>query len=74
MTAWIDQLEEAVERASARLRELEKRNRELETRLAALARQAEEKGAEADGWEEEKEEIRRRVARLAEGLESLLEE
>jgi predicted RNase H-like nuclease (RuvC/YqgF family) len=73
---WLDVLEEKVREASERLGELKEENRaltrkveELETQLAAA-----QEGEAAEGWEAEREEIRRRVEKLTLGLEALIAE
>jgi predicted nucleic acid-binding Zn-ribbon protein len=76
---WLDVLEEKVREATERLGELREENRalsqkveELETRLAAKPEGVEDAAARA--WEEEREEIRRRVEKLTAGLEALVGE
>ena len=74
--AWLRDLEERVQQASERLRQLaaengklKKRVKELEKRLAA-APGDQEKAA----WSGERDEIRQRVEKLVEHLDGLLEE
>ncbi len=85
---WLRDLEEKVLEAAARLRELESENAELKTeiqnlhsRLAAGELTAAPSSATTPGffreparaaWEQEKEDVRQRVARLVEHLEALL--
>ncbi len=73
---WLDVLELKVREASERLSELKEENRaliqkveELESQLAVV--QSDES---AQGWEAEREEIRRRVEKLTLGLEALIGE
>lgn len=75
---WLDALEEKVRAAGEKMQELRAENAQLTDRVAELeARLAEaEAGASeaADsGWAEEREEIRRRVEQLTQGLEELME-
>lgn len=67
--SWLDALEEKVQAATERIRELTKENRELRSRLE----DQEDPSASSD-WQAEKLAIRERVEKLASGLESLLEE
>ena len=73
--AWLRDLEERVQEAGTRLRALKEenatllqRNTELEEQLTAAKAQSEE----AEGWGEERAEIRGRVEELAAHLEGLL--
>jgi len=70
---WLDELEARVKEAAARLKELKESNGDLERRVAELeARLA--ANPETAGWEAERDDIRRRVEKLAASLEDLLEE
>lgn len=76
---WLETLEARVRQASERIRALRQENAELQDRVeeleGRLAEVDEAATTEArEQWEEEREEIRARVARLTEKLESLLEE
>ena len=80
---WLDELEARVEAASEELRRLREENSGLQEKVEELSGELEEARAAASeggdpeaaqGWEEEKGEIRRRVEALAENLETLLEE
>jgi septal ring factor EnvC (AmiA/AmiB activator) len=70
---WLDELEARVHEAAARLRELKERNGDLERRLAELETQLAATPGQAD-WESERDDIRRRVEKLAASLEDMLEE
>jgi hypothetical protein len=77
----LEELESRVAQAAELVAALRERNRELESRVRELERGAgsapparEPVAAERDGGLREREELRRRVAGLAERLESLLEE
>lgn len=85
MSEWLDVLEAKVHEAAETLRQLRDRNRELEIRTAELeeqlaAAEAAVAGAGTPGdgdegaraWEEERDEIRRRVEKLTAGLEELV--
>jgi FtsZ-binding cell division protein ZapB len=69
----LDQLEERIRDAAAKLESLRERNGELETRLAELEG---ELAAAGDGgaaaWRAERAELERRVAALVDRLEGLL--
>jgi len=70
---WLHSLEARVHQASERLRELGRENARLAARLEELESAADPEEAAA-AWREERKEIRGRVERLTESLESLLEE
>jgi septal ring factor EnvC (AmiA/AmiB activator) len=72
-TEWLDELEARVREAAARLRELKSRNGELERRIADLETQLAATPGQAD-WEAERDDVRRRVEKLAASLEDLLDE
>ena len=75
---WLDALETKVHEASERLRALAEENRALSRRVAELETElAAGRGGESEEareWEREREEVRRRVERLARGLEELAAE
>jgi predicted RNase H-like nuclease (RuvC/YqgF family) len=74
---WLEALETRVRQAAGRLHELKEENRALARRVEALESELEEtrrSGDAASGWERERDEIRRRVERLADGLEELIQE
>ena len=64
---WLDILETRVRDAAERLRELKEENAALKERIREL------EGDAGGGWEEEREEIRRRVEALTRRLEELAE-
>jgi chromosome segregation ATPase len=75
---WLDRLEARVRDAVARLGEMKEENRtlrerieELEGRLAARSEDGGDGESGAGEWQAEREEVRRRVAALAERLEGL---
>lgn len=70
---WLDELEGRVHEAATRLRELKGRNADLERRVAELETQLAATPDQGD-WEAERDDIRRRVEKLAASLEDLLEE
>lgn len=76
---WLRDLEEKVQEAAGRLRELKQENTELREENRQLAERAEElenqltSPAEGEAWQEERDEIRERVGRLVESLAQLLE-
>jgi uncharacterized coiled-coil DUF342 family protein len=77
---WLDALEAGVRDAVERLTALAAENRRLAERVAELEAQRVETGtADAAGaekaaaWRRERDEVRRRVRRLAETLETLLD-
>jgi FtsZ-binding cell division protein ZapB len=74
---WLEGLESKVHEAAERLRALREENRELARRVEALETEladARRSGEAAESWESERDEIRRRVERLADGLEELIRE
>lgn len=74
---WLETLESRVHEAAERLRDLREENRELARRVEALETELADTrsaGEAAERWEQERDEIRRRVERLAEGLEELVRE
>jgi len=70
---WLDDLETRVREAVARLQELKGRNGELESRVAELETRLAASPPHGE-WEGERDDIRRRVEKLASTLEDLLEE
>jgi hypothetical protein len=86
-TGWLDALEERVHQAAERLRALGEDNARLGARAAELEREltaeraaraaataagAPPDGDEAASWRRERDEVRRRVGKLAERLGELL--
>ncbi|MCP3957054.1 MAG: cell division protein ZapB [bacterium] len=74
-TAWLRDLEERVQEASARLSDLQKKNGELEKRIQELETELEAApdAAQAAAWSEERDDIRKRVEKLVDHLGELLE-
>lgn len=74
--AWLKDLEEKVQEATARLRELREENDGLRQQVEELEAQLADRpeGEGGEGWGEEREEIRGRVERLVDHLSELLEE
>ena len=77
---WLRDLEEKVQEAAGRLRELKEENTELRAENKQLTERAEEAealalggGAEGEAWQAERDEIRERVGRLVDSLSQLLE-
>lgn len=70
---WLGDLEQRVEQAAEELRRLRHENQRLETRVADLEQEL-AASDEGESWGAERDEIRRRVESLAEGLEKLLGE
>jgi chromosome segregation ATPase len=68
---WLNDLETKIKAASAELTRLRQENRALAEKVEKLERRR-AGGGEAKAWEGEREEIRRRVEKLAAGLERLL--
>ena len=72
---WLGELEDKVETAAKELKALRKENRTIKTRLKKLQRELlEADGASegADSWPREREQVQRRLAKLADSLEQLL--
>ncbi len=76
---WLRDLEEKVQEAAGRLRELKEENAELREENRQLTERGSELeaqvagGGEGEAWVEERDEIRERVGRLVESLSQLLE-
>lgn len=77
---WLRDLEDKVQEAAGRLRELKdenaelrEENRQLSERSSELEAQLAGGGAEGEAWQEERDEIRERVGRLVDSLSQLLE-
>jgi hypothetical protein len=70
------ELEEKISQVATELAELRKKNRTLVAKVKRLERQAKERLAEGEGrdWSRERDEVRRRVSRLATTLESLADQ
>ncbi len=64
-------LEEKVTAACEQLEALRKQNRGLKTRIKKLESELAE-SSDGGGWREERDEVHKRVAKLAASLESLL--
>ena len=73
---WLEDLEERVREAAGEIGRLRQENARLAERCEELEGELESarSGSGAGDWEQEKDEIRQRVERLAESLASLLEE
>ena len=72
---WLNDLERKVQAASKELKTLRKENRTYKLKVKQLQRQlGETRGGKpaSSAWDGERSEIRRRVAKLADGLERLL--
>jgi len=84
--AWLDQLESTVKQAAETIESLHRKRDDLAARVEELEGQVEAleaaggtkkgkpKADEAAAWREERKEIRRRVQKLTERLEGLLED
>jgi len=76
---WLRDLEEKVQEAAGRLRELKAENADLRAENSLLAERTTELEAQLEGgaageaWQEERDEIRERVGRLVDSLSQLLE-
>ena len=74
---WLAELEAKVHEAAEQLTALREENQGLEERVkeleAKLAAGSADSAGEANGWAEERDEIRRRVSALTEVLEGLIE-
>lgn len=73
---WLEDLEERVREAAGEIERLRQENTRLSDRCEDLEGQLEaaKSAGDAGEWEEERDEIRQRVERLAESLAGLLEE
>ena len=74
-TDWLSDLEKKVELAAAELKALRKENTTQQTKIERLEKQVSESKAtnQSSGvWEKDREQIRKRVEKLASGLEKLL--
>ena len=72
---WLSDLEQKVQAATDELKSLRKENRAQKTKIKQLQTQLSETksaGKSASTWEKEREAIRQRVEKLADGLEELL--
>ncbi len=74
-TAWLRDLEEKVQEASAQLSDLRVQNDELRKRVAELEEKLEEApdAEQVAGWTEERDDIRQRVEKLVGHLDQMLE-
>jgi chromosome segregation ATPase len=70
---WLEVLEDRVREAAALIQQLKEENQRLQRRLQEVEEQLKQaqEGGDA-GWQEERDEIRQRVASLAESLGNLL--
>ncbi len=75
-TAWLRDLEEKVQEASAQLSDLRVQNDELRKRVAELEEKLEEApdAEQVAGWTEERDDIRQRVEKLVDPLGQLLDD
>ncbi len=73
-TAWLRDLEEKVQEASARLGDLQAENERLQKRISELEEQLEAApdAEQVAGWTEERDDIRQRVEKLVDHLDQLL--
>jgi predicted nucleic acid-binding Zn-ribbon protein len=74
-TNWLGELEDKVEAAAKEVKDLRKENRTIKTRLKKLQRELLESDGATDGadsWQRERQQVQRRLAKLAESLEELL--
>ncbi len=74
-TAWLRDLEEKVQEASAQLGDLRAQNDKLQKRVAELEGKLEAApdAEQVAGWAEERDDIRQRVEKLVGHLDELLE-
>jgi uncharacterized coiled-coil DUF342 family protein len=76
-TSWLSDLEEKVQEAAKRLRELRTENAELRTTVSELEGRligAEEAKQAVASWESERDEVQQRVNTLVSHLDELLED
>ncbi len=75
-TAWLRDLEEQVQAASSRLRELKAENERLTEQVRELEEQvaAAPDPEAATAWQKEREDVQQRVGKLVEHLGELLKE
>ena len=74
-TDWLSDLEKKVELAAAELKALRKENTAQQTKIEKLEKQVSESkvtSQSTETWEKDREQIRKRVEKLASGLEKLL--
>ncbi len=74
-TAWLRDLEEKVQEASAQLGDLRAHNDKLQKRVAELEEKLEAApdAEQVAGWTEERDDVRQRVEKLVDHLDQLLE-
>ena len=74
-TAWLRDLEEKVQEASAKLSDLRAQNDKLRERVAELEEQLEAApdAEQIAGWTDERDDIRQRVEKLVGHLDQLLD-
>ena len=74
-TDWLSDLEKKVESAAAELKALRKENTTQQSKIRKLEKQVSESKATTQStgaWEKERDQIRKRVEKIATGLEKLL--
>jgi len=72
---WLGELEDKVDTAPKQLKALRKENRTIKSRLKKLQREllvADGATEGADSWPRERQQVQRRLAKLADSLEQLL--
>ena len=72
---WRGELEDKVEAAAKELATLRKENRTIKTRLKKLQRELLEADGDSEGsdsWQRERQQVQRRLAKLADSLDQLL--
>jgi chaperonin cofactor prefoldin len=72
---WLGELEDKVEAAAKELSTLRKENRTIKTRLKKLQRElleADGSSEGADSWPRQRQQVQRRLAKLADSLDQLL--
>ena len=72
---WLGELEDKVETAAKQLKALRKENRTVKTRLKKLQRELLEVDGDTEGaasWRRERQQVQRRLAKLADSLEQLV--
>ena len=74
-TAWLRDLEEKIQEASAQLRQLREHNDQLQKQVVELEEKLESApdAEQVAGWTEERDDIRQRVEKLVDHLDQLLQ-